>query len=102
MSRDVTFHEEAAFRQFRELQFDTDMEEHENPSTEITVPNSPRPEIQREESDEISDPVDPIEPVELLERSLDAPPAKRRPAWIQETLQEAERRAAPLGTFRES
>ena len=41
VNRDVTFHEEAAFCQFKELQFDTDMEEHENPTTEVTVPDSP-------------------------------------------------------------
>ena len=43
-----------------------------------------------------------LEPVEVLERSLEDPPIKRRPAWFKETLQDAERHAAPSGTFRES
>jgi hypothetical protein len=37
-----------------------------------------------------------------LERSLEEPPAKRKPAWLKETMQEAERIATPKGTFRES
>ena len=44
----------------------------------------------------------PLEPAKVLERSLEEPPIKRRPAWFKETLHEAERHAAPSGTFRES
>lgn len=40
--------------------------------------------------------------VELIERPLDAPLVKRRPAWLKETLQEAQKHSDPLGTFRES
>ena len=78
------------------------MEENENPSTKFTVPDSPCPEIQREESDELSDSIDHIEPVELSKRSLEALPTKTRPARFRETLQEVERHATPLGIFRES
>ena len=42
VSKDVTFHEEAAFRRSKELQFDINMEEHENPSIEIIVHESPQ------------------------------------------------------------
>jgi hypothetical protein len=44
----------------------------------------------------------PLEPVEVLERSLEEPPIKIRPAWFKETLHEAERHVAASGTFRES
>jgi hypothetical protein len=43
-----------------------------------------------------------LEPAEVLERSLEEPPIKRRLAWFKETLQEAEKHAAPSGTFGES
>ena len=43
-----------------------------------------------------------LEPTEEIERSIEEPLAKRRPDWYRETLQEAERHAASLGTFRES
>ena len=39
---------------------------------------------------------------EPLERLLEDPLAKRRPAWCRQILQEAEGHAAPKGTFRES
>lgn len=44
----------------------------------------------------------PLEPTEVLEKPLEEPPIKRRPAWFKETLHEAERRATPSGIFRES
>jgi hypothetical protein len=37
-----------------------------------------------------------------LERTLEEPPAKRKLGWLKETMQEAEKIAAPKGTFRES
>ena len=39
---------------------------------------------------------------EPLERLLEDPPAKRRPAWCRQILQGAKGHAAPKGTFRES
>ena len=36
------------------------------------------------------------------EELLEVPPSKRRPAWYRETVLEAEKHKAPLGTFRES
>ena len=41
-------------------------------------------------------------PEEPLERLLEDPPAKRRPAWCRQILQEVEGHAAPKETFRES
>ena len=37
----------------------------------------------------------------MLERTLEEPPAKRKPGWLKEIGWEAERIAAPKGTFRE-
>ena len=37
----------------------------------------------------------------MLERTLEEPLAKRKPRWLKEILQEAERIASPKGTFRE-
>jgi hypothetical protein len=94
VSRDVTFHEEAAFRHSRELPCDT--EEQEAPSPEPL--DSPLPEERREETIEPS--VDPIR--DSVEFPLEKPPVKRKPAWCREILKEAEKHAAPKGTFRES
>jgi len=95
VSRDVTFHEEVVFKRSRELQSD---DEPDSPSAETSGSD-----FQREESHD--DPRDQdvvLEPAEELERSLEEPPFKRRPAWFKEILQEAEKHAAPPGTFRES
>jgi hypothetical protein len=40
--------------------------------------------------------------VEELERTLEEPPAKRKPGWLKEIVQEAEKIVVPKGTFRES
>jgi hypothetical protein len=53
ISRDVTFHEEAAFRRARELPYDS--EEQEDPPLDST--DSPLPDEQREETSEL--PLDP-------------------------------------------
>jgi hypothetical protein len=44
---------------------------------------------------------EPLEPTEVLEITLEEPPAKRKPGWIREIVQEAERIASPKGNFRE-
>ena len=87
----------------RESHLDVETEEHEAPKDiEDPVPNFPRSDVQREEhSDHVPDAVDPVELVLPLERPVFAPPVKRRPTWLWETLQEAEKHIAPPGTFRE-
>ena len=104
VSRDVTFEEDAAFLRSRECHLDVEIEEHEAPSdVEDLVPDSPRLDVQREEhSYHVPDSVDPVEPTRPLERPVFAPPVKRRPTWLHETLQQAEEHVAPLGTFKES
>ena len=37
----------------------------------------------------------------MLERTLEEPQAKRKPGWLKEIVQEAERIVAPKGTFKE-
>jgi hypothetical protein len=44
--------------------------------------------------------VDPIR--DSVEFPLEKPPVKRKPSWCREILKEAEKHAAPKGTFRES
>jgi hypothetical protein len=91
VSRDVTFHEETAFRRARDLLCDT--EEQEAPPLD-----SPSPDEQREETSEIE--ADPSR--DSIEFPMELPPVKRKPAWCREILREAERHSAPKGTFRES
>ena len=104
VSRDVTFDWDAAFLRSRESHLDVVTEELEAPKDmEDPVLSPPRSDVQREEhSDHVSDSMDPVEPMGPSERPVFAPPAKRRPTWLQETLQEAEKHTTPLGTFRES
>jgi hypothetical protein len=39
---------------------------------------------------------------DYVEFPREKPPTKRKPAWCREVLKEAEKHAAPKGTFRES
>jgi hypothetical protein len=94
VSRDVTFHEEVAFCRSKELPCDT--KEQEAPSLEPS--DSQLSGEQRQEAKEPS--MDPIR--DSIECSLEKPPSKRKPAWCREILKEAEKHAAPKGTFRES
>ena len=82
VSRDVTFHEEVAFRRSREIPLDARLEEQEAPATDgESLEEPPSSKAQREESEEGLDA--PTE--EPLER-LEDPPAKRRPTWCRQIL----------------
>ena len=99
VSRDVTFHEEVAFRHSREVPLDAELVEQEAPAAVgESSDKAPSLEDEREESEEGPDV--PIE--EPVERLLEKIPAKRKPAWCKQILQEAEGHATPKGTFRES
>jgi hypothetical protein len=100
VSKDVSFHEEATFKRSEEIQLDTEMEELE--ASHVQVSESFNSDMQREELDEPLDVDDPVEPVEQVERPLDVPQSKRKPAWCREIMQEANSHGASLGTFRES
>jgi hypothetical protein len=76
VSRDVTFHEEAAFRHSRELPYDT--EEQEAPSSEPS--DSQLSDKHREEAKEPS--VDLIR--DFFEFPLEKPPIKRKSSWCRE------------------
>lgn len=86
VSKDVTFDEKEAFWRSRESHPVVDVKEHEITTIEVPVLDSPHVEVQREKLDEHVDPTDPMEIVEPMERPIDAPLAKRRPAWLRETL----------------
>jgi hypothetical protein len=94
VSRDVTFHEEVVFHRARELPYDSEEQE----ATPIDSPNSPLLDEQREKTSELL--VDPSR--DTIEFPMEIPPVKRKPAWCQEMLKEAEKHSAPKGTFRES
>ena len=95
----MTFHEEVSFHCSRETFIDVGLEEHDDlDASGDSLDESPSPDGQREESKERLDAPD----EKLIERLLEEPPVKRRPAWCKQILQEAEGHAAPKGTFRES
>jgi hypothetical protein len=82
VSRDVTFHEEAAFKS-RELHQESKAIQRTSPSSENEESDDQREEPHEGPSKE------PLEPTEELERTLEEPPAKRKPGWLKETVQEA-------------
>ena len=94
VSRDVTFHEEVAFRRSREIPLDVELGEQEAPAANgESLAEPPCPEAQREESEEGLD----VPTEEPIERLLEEIPAKRQPAWCRQILQEAEGHAASKG-----
>ena len=78
---------------FRKSIEETIEEEYEEPIEESTC----LPESQNEETEQLDHPMQPCEPIE----SVIVPKTKKRPAWLETTLQEAERLKAPSGTFKE-
>jgi hypothetical protein len=91
----VTFHEEAAFKKSRELQQESEAVQPASPSSENEESDDQREEPREGPSNK------PLEPAEVLERTLEEPPVKRKPGWLKEIVQEAERIATPKGTFKE-
>jgi hypothetical protein len=90
VSMDVTFHEEASFKRSKELQVDTKKEEPEAPPVKVPILESSSSDDQREEPDEPLYQFDTVEPIDHVEIPVEAPPAKRRPSWCREILQEVE------------
>ena len=75
VNREVTFHEEVAFRCSREMSVDARMEEQETPAANGDfVDEPPNPDGQREESEERLDAPD----EDPIERLLEEPPLKMR------------------------
>jgi hypothetical protein len=87
ISRDVTFDERISFKKSIEEPIESnEEEEHENTKEESTC--SPK------QSNEEQEP-----PHEYVEPTI-IPKTRKRPAWLETTLQEAEKHKAPTGTFR--
>jgi hypothetical protein len=89
VSRDVTFNEKMAF----------------NKSIEETIEEEEIEELNEEstenENDEKELPDHPMQPCENIDSHI-VPKTKKRPAWLEVTLQDAERLKVPEGTFRKS
>jgi hypothetical protein len=67
---------------------------------EIEEPNEESTENENE-NDEKEQPDHPMEPCENIDSDI-VPKTKKRPAWLEATLQDAERLKVPEGTFRKS
>jgi hypothetical protein len=91
----VTFHEEATFTKYKELQRDLEVVQPTSPSSENEESNDQREEPHEGPSNE------PLEPAKVLEITLEEPPTKRKLGWLKEIVQEEERIGAPKETFRE-
>jgi hypothetical protein len=91
----VTFHEEATFNKSRELQEDSEAVQPTSPSSKNEESDDQREEPREGPSNE------PLEPTKVLEITLKENLAKRKPGWLKDKVQEAERIASPKGTFRE-
>jgi hypothetical protein len=92
VSRDVTFNEKMAFK--KSIEETIEEEGYEEPIEEGTC----LPENQNEEKEQLDHPMQPCETID----SDIVPKTKKRPAWLEATLQEAKRLKAPSGTFRKS
>jgi hypothetical protein len=90
-NRDVTFNEKMAFKKSIEESME---EEYQEPKEE----NNCLPESQNEEPEQLDHLMQSCKPIELII----VPKTRKRLAWLEATLQEAERLKAPSGTFRES
>lgn len=97
VNRDVTFEEDVAFRKSKGSCMETVDEDHE---TRQDMDIDHTPEIQRESTESVADD-DPIEPLDPTDGPRDIVVNRKRPLWARNTMQEAEKFAAPRGTFRE-
>jgi hypothetical protein len=85
---DITFDERIAFKKSIEDSIDSNKEE-EHEGTKVDSTCSP------EHPNE-----DPEPPHEIVEPGI-APKTRKRPKWLESTLQEAEKHKAPIGTLRQ-
>jgi hypothetical protein len=89
VSRDVTFHEKMAFK--KSIEETIEEKENEEPIEEST-------ENQNDEKEQLDHPMQPCETID----SDTIPKTKKRPAWLEATVQDTERLKIPEGTFRKS
>jgi uncharacterized protein (DUF1330 family) len=89
VSRDVTFNEKMAFKK----------------SIEENIEEQEIEELNEESTENVNDekelPDHPMEPCENIDSDI-VPKTKKRPAWLEATLQVAKRLKVPEGTFRKS
>jgi hypothetical protein len=89
VSRDVTFNDNMAFKK----------------SIEENIEEEETKELKEERTENVNDekelPDHPMEPCENIDSDI-VPKTKKRPAWIEATLQDAKRLKVPEGTFRKS
>jgi hypothetical protein len=79
VSRDITFNEKMAFK--KSIEETIEEEEYEEPNEKSTC----LPENQNEETKQLDHPMQPCETIE----SNTVPKTKKRPSWLEATLQEA-------------
>jgi hypothetical protein len=89
VSRDVTFNERMAFRKSIEEIIEEE---------ELEEPNEENKENENNEKDQ---PDHPMEPCENIDSDI-IPKSKKRPAWLEATLQDVERIKVPEGISRKS
>jgi hypothetical protein len=87
--RDVTFHDEFTFNKSKELQQESEVVQPISLFSENEESNDQREEPRKGPSNE------PLKPAEVLERTLEEPPDKRKPGWLKEIVQKAERIDSP-------
>ena len=90
LSRDVTFEEDVAYRRSRRTDSDSD------DSQELLA--SPSAPVEKETlEDDIIEPTDLVDPVvpDSVWRDTGVLGQKRKPAWVRQTLQDAEGQATP-------
>ena len=88
VSRDITFNERMAFRKSIEEITEEELEEPNEENTE-------------NENDEKDQPDHPMEPCENTDSDI-VPKTKKRPTWLEATLQDVERLKVLEGTFKKS
>lgn len=98
VSRDVKFEEDIAFKKSKGSCVIDESDDNQNMNVDTN------PEIQSEQvepppQDDHDDPPEPMNPTDI---PSDIVVTKKRPLWVRNTIQEAERFATPSGTFRET
>ena len=89
-SRDVTFDENAALGKARDTPPPANVESQDD-ALDAQEDLEPKPDLVDE----------PMEPMDRLDPPPSDRPARKRPLWIRDILQDVDRHVAPEGTFRE-
>ena len=101
LSRDVTFKEDTAYQRSRHVESDSDEKEAPRKVLASPFPAVERDPMKEDDSVPSIDLVDSFVP-NSVPRDIAELSQKRKPAWVRQTLQDAEVHAASRGLFRES